>query len=209
MAHVAAFLGTTTARARRLAHTALPAGFVRSVQGAGAVVVVEGATDVAVLGVLLSRLATGTRPPQAGVVGGVVVVAAGGKNVLPLAAAVCLALGARVHVVLDADAGGWRRAGNPGLARVNHRRATARVLGALGDVPRSVLPDDLEAELAGWPSFLRELTLAGSVLTEKDPAAYAVAAARADLADLPDALRDLTTAAAGGSRQASTLDESS
>jgi hypothetical protein len=176
VAHVAATLGTSTARARRLAHTALPAGFVRSVRGAAAVVLVEGPTDVAVLQVLLP---------------GVPVVAAGGKNVLPLAAAVASALGAAAHVVLDADSGGWRRAGNPGLARVNHRRATERVLTALGAVPRTVLPDDLEAELAGWPSFLEALRNSGSTLLEKDPRAYAQAAARAGRTDLPDALHRL------------------
>ena len=181
MAHVAATLGTTTARARRLAHTALPAGFVRSARGAARVVVVEGPTDVAVLAVLLPR---------------VEVLAAGGKNVLPLAAAVALALGARAHVVLDADSGGWRRATNPGLARVNHRRATARVTAALGDVPHTLLPDDLEAELTGWPSFLAELSRGGSSLRAKDPAAYAAAAGRAGLDDLPDALRALVAAVA-------------
>jgi len=179
VAQVAATLGTTTSRARRLAHTALPAGFVRAAQDADRVVVVEGPTDVAVLAVLLPRVR---------------VLAAGGKNVLPLAAAVALALGAGVHVVADADSGGWRRAANPSLARANHRRATARVLAALGGVPHTLLPDDLEAELAGWPSFLAGLAGRGATLLDKDPAAYAAAAAGAGRHDLPPVLRGLVTA---------------
>ncbi|WP_432523323.1 TOPRIM nucleotidyl transferase/hydrolase domain-containing protein [Kineococcus sp. SYSU DK006] len=168
VAFVAASLRTSTARARRLAHTALPAGFARSVAGAARVLLVEGATDAAVFGVLLEG-------------SGVRVVAAGGKHALPLAAALCRAHGAAVHVVLDGDGGAWRRSRTPARARATARRATAQVLADLAPAPVTTLQDDLEAELAQWPSF--------TVPATKDPAAYEAAARAAARDDLPVVLR--------------------
>ncbi|WP_380170350.1 hypothetical protein ACFEMC_14880 [Kineococcus sp. DHX-1] len=150
VALVATTLGTSTNRARRLVRTALPAGFVLQVAGQSRVVLVEGATDVAVLTVLLA----GAAP----------VVAAGGKHALPLAAAVARALGAVVDVVLDADDGP--------AAGHRAREDSRRVLAELGDVPVHVLPGDLETCLAQWPAFLRALP---GGLT-KDAAAYGRAA---------------------------------
>ncbi len=183
MARVASSLGTSTARARGLARTALPPGFARSAAAAAArgeaVLLVEGATDAAVLGALL-------RGP-----GAPLVLAAGGKHVLPLAAAVAGALGARWHVLLDGDGEGWRRAANRSRARAVHRRGTERVLAALGAQRCTVLADALEAELARWPSFLRALHGLGGALSgpgAKDPARYAAAAAGAAADDAPAAL---------------------
>ena len=170
VAFVAASLRTSTARARRLAHTALPAGFARSVAGAAQVLLVEGATDAAVFGVLLEG-------------SGVRVVAAGGKHVLPLAAALCRAHGAAVHVVLDGDGGAWRRSRTPARARATARRATAQVLADLAPAPVTTLPDDLEAELAQWPSF--------TVPATKDPAAYEAATRAAARDELPAVLRSV------------------
>ncbi len=150
VARVATTLGTSTNRARRLVRTALPAGFVLQVAGQPRAVLVEGATDVAVLAALLR-----TGPP---------VVAAGGKHALPLAAAVARALGAAVDVVLDADDG--PHAGH--RAREDSRRVRAELV----DVPVHVLPGDLETCLAQWPAFLSALP---EGLT-KDAAAYGRAA---------------------------------
>ncbi|PRY15356.1 hypothetical protein [Kineococcus rhizosphaerae] len=167
VAHVAALLAISTNRARRLAHTALPAGFVLRV-GVPHVVLVEGATDVAVFSAVLATP----------------VVAVGGKHLLPLAVAVARARGATVEVVLDGD-------------EHDHRaeHGTRRVLAALdelagrdGRVRVHVLPGDLEHCLASWPSFLDALHRDGSGLDRKDPAAYARAATRAGRDDLPAVL---------------------
>ncbi|NAZ87726.1 hypothetical protein [Kineococcus indalonis] len=189
VALVAASLGTSTARARRLARTALPPGSVRSARAAAArgrpVLLVEGATDAAVLTVLLGG-------------DGPLVVAAGGKHVLPLAAAVAGAVGADWHVLVDGDGDGWQRAANRSRARATHARSTRRVLDALPPQRCTVLPDALEAELAGWPSFVAALRRLGGELSgpaAKDPARYAAAAAAAGTADAPErlvALRRLT-----------------
>ncbi|MEZ0166593.1 hypothetical protein AB2L27_17680 [Kineococcus sp. LSe6-4] len=153
VARVATTLETSTNRARRLVRTALPAGFVLQVSGRARVVLVEGPTDVAVLGVLL-----GGRVP---------VVAAGGKHLLPLAAALAGALGTAVDVVLDGDDG-------PGAGH-RARQDSLRVRAELTGVPVHVLPGDLETCLARWPAFVRALPRG---LT-KDAGAYARAAAAA------------------------------
>ncbi|WP_432543127.1 OLD family protein [Kineococcus sp. SYSU DK002] len=149
MARVAASLGISTNRARRLAHTALPAGFASALTGPR-VVLVEGATDAAVFGALLDTP----------------VLAVGGKHVLPLAVAVARAHGVDVAaVVLDGDD--------------EHHRAhhgTRRVRDALTGVPVHVLAGDLEAALAGWAGFTEALRRTGSTPGDKDPAAYATAA---------------------------------
>ncbi len=176
MAHVAASLGISTNRARRLAHTALPAGFVRSVTQAPRVLLVEGATDAAVFGALVE----------------VPVLAVGGKHVLPLAVAVARAHGAEVEVVLDGD---------DGLHRAHH--GSRRVLAELAGVPVHVLPGDLESVLAQWPSFTEALHRNGSTLEVKNPAAYATAARGASTADLPQlALCMITVIRRGGGRPA-------
>ncbi|WP_432505438.1 hypothetical protein [Kineococcus arenarius] len=180
VAQVAAFLGTSTARARGLARTALPPGFVRAVRGAAghgpAVLLVEGATDAAVLTALLD---------------GPVVLAVGGKHLLPAAGAVAEALGARWHALVDGDADGWRRAANRTRTRAVHRRSTAAVVRLLPPPRCTVLPDDLEAELARWPSFVAALHRHGGRLSgpgAKDPARYAAAAAEARADDAPERL---------------------
>lgn len=165
VALVATTLGTSTTRARRLVRTALPAGFVLQVAGQPRVVLVEGATDAAVLAALLH-----TGPP---------VVAVGGKHVLPLAAATARALGAAVDVVLDADDG-------PGAGH-RAREDSRRVRAELEDVPVHVLPGDLETCLAQWPAFLVALP-AG--LT-KDAAAYGRAATAARSSEPPPVLARL------------------
>ena len=161
VAQVAASLGISTNRARRLAHTALPAGFVRSVSGAPRALLVEGPTDVAVFSALLD----------------VPVVAVGGKHVLPLAVAVARALGCEPRTVLDADAHHHRA-----------HRGSERLLDQLAGTPVHVLPVDLETALSQWPSFLDALHRNGSDLSRKDPVAYAAAARTAVRDDLPAAL---------------------
>ena len=181
MARVAADLGTSTSRTRRLALTALPAGFARSATAATRVLLVEGPTDRAVLAVLLAGRE------------GTVVLDVGGKHLLPFAAALVRGLGGSPHVLLDGDAEGWRRADNPARARTTHRRSTDAVLAQLRGTGATVLVDDLEAELAQWPSFVAALEGAGGALRVKDPARYATAAREADPADLPPVLRALAT----------------
>jgi hypothetical protein len=144
-----------------MAHTALPAGFVRSVQGPPRALLVEGPTDVAVFSALVD----------------VPVLAVGGKNVLPLAVAVARAHGCEPQVVLDADVHHYRA-----------RRGSERLLDQLAGTVVHVLPVDLEAALREWPSFLEALPRNGSGLSAKDPAAYAVAVAAARRDDVPAAL---------------------
>jgi hypothetical protein len=162
VAQVAASLSISTNRARRLAHTALPAGFARSVAGAPRVLLVEGSTDVAVFSALLD----------------LPVVAVGGKHVLPLAVALARALGCAPGVVLDADAGQHR-------AHRGSERLLDQLRGQLREPAVHVLPVDLETTLGGWPSFLDALLRAGSGLDAKDPRAYAAAARAARRDDLP------------------------
>ncbi|MFD0482642.1 hypothetical protein ACFQ46_08570 [Kineococcus sp. GCM10028916] len=161
VAHVAASLRISTNRARRLAHTALPAGFVRSVSRTSEALLVEGPTDVAVFSALVD----------------VPVLAVGGKNVLPLAVAVARAHGCEPRVVLDADAHHHRA-----------HRGSERLLDLLSGTVVHVLPVDLEAALRDWPSFLAALHRTGSGLGAKDPAAYAAAVGEARRDDLPPAL---------------------
>ncbi|WP_432545474.1 TOPRIM nucleotidyl transferase/hydrolase domain-containing protein [Kineococcus sp. SYSU DK004] len=191
---VAAGAGTSANRARAAAAHLPPD--VRAVAGAPRAVLVEGATDRAVLGVLLQR--TGS---------GVPVVAAGGKQPLRLAHALLRAAGTACHVVVDGDARGWTRAGNRSRARAVHRRQTAAVLawlpGAAGLAPGApttttatctVWHDDLEGELEEWPSFTAALLAAGGEPRCKDAARYAAAAAAAAPQDLPAGLRALLAA---------------
>ncbi|NAZ78341.1 hypothetical protein GTQ99_23460, partial [Kineococcus sp. T13] len=65
----------------------------------------------------------------------------------------------------------------------------AQVLADLAPAPVTTLPDDLEAELARWPSF--------AVPAAKDPAAYAAAARAAARDDLPPTLRSVLLHARG------------
>ncbi|WP_369052744.1 TOPRIM nucleotidyl transferase/hydrolase domain-containing protein [Kineococcus terrestris] len=193
---VAAGAGTSANRARAAAAHLPPE--VLAAAGAPRAVLVEGATDRAVLGVLLVR--AGCPVP---------VVAAGGKQPLRLAHALLRAAGTACHVVVDGDARGWTRAGNRSRARAVHRRQTAAVLawlpGAAGLVPGdpttttaacTVWHDDLEAELEQWPSFAAALLAAGGEPRGKEPARYAAAAAAASPRDLPAGLRALLAAVA-------------
>jgi len=169
VARVATSLGISTNKARRLALTALPAGFVRSLLPG--VVLVEGTTDEAVFAELLP----------------VPVLAVGGKHVLPLAVAVTRAHDCRVSlVIVDGD---------DDVHRAQH--GTQRVLDELPDVPTIVLPGDLEDVLATWPSFLDALQRNSSDLTSKDASAYATAARAATRADLPASLESVIMHAVG------------
>jgi hypothetical protein len=164
VARVATSLSISTNRARRLAHTALPAGFVRAVAATPRALLVEGPTDVAVLSALLDA-------PVLGV---------GGKHVLPLAVAVARALGCAPQVVLDADSGHHRA-----------HRGSERLLEQLRGTVVHLLPVDLETVLADWPSFLEALSRNGSSLDAKDAPAYAAAARAARRDDLPPELTRL------------------
>ncbi|WP_432570020.1 TOPRIM nucleotidyl transferase/hydrolase domain-containing protein [Kineococcus sp. SYSU DK005] len=173
------------------------------------VLLVEGATDAAVLTALLGEDDRRDEHDQRDGRGGhhehgaraPLVVAAGGKHALPLAAAVAGALGAQWHVLLDGDAEGWRRSANRSRARTTHARSTERVLRALPAQRCTVLPDALEAELERWPSFVAALRRLGGELTgpaAKDPARYAAAAAAAGDADAPARLLALRRLTPGG-----------
>ncbi|MEN8234192.1 MAG: AAA family ATPase [Actinomycetota bacterium] len=170
------------------------------------VVLVEGATDKAILETMAEQLGT---PLDAL---GISAISVDGKNNLHPASAVLTALGVPNYVVADGD--GLRAARNPGrnveTARGSHQAATEKLLGWLPtgeprfndvatgfDQPTSVTSrwtlfhDDLEAELQEWDGFEQALDESGSKLRDKSAIAYRNAAWACDIDSAPAALVEL------------------
>jgi putative ATP-dependent endonuclease of OLD family len=175
------------------------------------VVLVEGATDVAVLGALAPRLSTSFES------NGIRLQECGGSGDLRKAAALLHELDIDVYVVADGDALGHLRkaADKQDQTRASHEAATERLLtwvppsetllGAdrplFGDmaVKRdwALFEDDIEHELEQWPSFVDLMNQAGQRIRGKTVAYHRAAATDASLDDIPDSLRTVVLAALG------------
>lgn len=176
---------------------------------ADAVVFVEGDTDRVVIEELADRLG-GARG------GGTAVLALGGKESIKVPWHLLELLGIPAFVVADADAESAARKyvdneDKRAAAADSHRAATETLTEWLpevqdtrvGSAPHmwgdpttitdcwAVLHDDLEAELAQWPSYVAALTQAGAELRCKNVAAVRSAVIDAELQDLPTNLQSL------------------
>jgi len=173
---------------------------------ADVVVLVEGDTDRAVLDALSEKQ---NRPFDAA---GISVQDMAGKGGLAIPNAMLTKLDIPTYVIADADALGAHRkhaadAIKEAEAHASHQRATNELLtwlptsaAVLGTLPfafgdstivcahYTIWNDDIEAELANWPSFVTALAANGHSLRDKDLLAYRTAVIEADLADLPDSL---------------------
>jgi hypothetical protein len=176
---------------------------------ADAVVLVEGDTDKVCLEGLADRLSFSFD------LAGIAVVHVGGKNELRMAYVILQALGVPTYVVADGDAdradekhpAGSSKHAN---ARLSNSQQTSGVVSwlpaakaATGSLPYNfgdptvitdaftLWRDDLETELAAWPSFLNELRNAGGALREKKVFTYRAAALTAMETDVPSNLRQV------------------
>ena len=167
VAEVAEAAGESEEKVKRRLEVELPKTYSEGFF-ADAVVLVEGATDKAIIETIAERLGT---PLDAA---GIAVLTADGKRSLKLAAKVLEALGTRVLVVVDGDANGWTRRPEEKQvsAKTSHQKATDDVLAwidtssaTFGDPPSAFgdgtavgpnywfLHDDIEHELEQWPEF--------------------------------------------------------
>ena len=185
---------------------------------ADAVVFVEGDTDRVVIEVIAERL------NQSFDAEGVAVLAVGSKENLLIPYQILAGLKIPTYLIADCDSLGAARkhAVNPDsnleAGEASHKNATEILLGWLpvsmvagvGTLPFSygdpsvvtqhyaLLKDDLEEELAAWPSFVDALSGNGGALRmKKDVAAYRSAAMEADMTDLPPIFSKIIDAAAG------------
>lgn len=174
---------------------------------ADSVVLVEGDTDRVVIETLAIRLGIPFDER------GISVIALGGKSALKIPAGLLESLGIPTFVVADGDAdGASRNHSDEGQARrsadASNRSATQRLVEWLpesvpihGTIPYTygdpslvtgryvIWRDDLESELANWPSFLDALIAAGGKLRDKSVLTYRTAITEARTDDLPAVLR--------------------
>lgn len=180
---------------------------------ADAVVLVEGDTDKSVLEELAQKLG---KPFDSA---GISILEMGGKENLKVPAAMLAKLGIPTYVIADGDAlGAARKHPNDQSAasgiRGSHKAATDRVvawlpaarLAAHGSLPYqfgdstiicdnyAIWEDDIENELAKWPSFVTAQAANNHSIRQKDMLAYRVDVGEARLEDLPDALSSLVDA---------------
>ena len=211
---IAAEIGGAPRRAQveKTVSQQLPTGFSEGFF-ADAVVLVEGDTDKAVLEELAQRLG---RPFDAA---GISVLDMSGKGNLRIPAIMLQKLGIPTYVIADGDfLGATRKHPTDPAAAANahnsHKRdtdnlmawlpvATTATHGALpyafGDgtvVTESyaVWEDDIENELAGWPSFVATQTSNSHPVRQKDMLAYRVDVVDSDVTDVPASLSALVEA---------------
>jgi hypothetical protein len=210
---VAALAGCAETQVSKVVEKELPRTFSEGFF-AEAVVFVEGDTDRVVLEAIAERL--GTPFDSAGVA----VVAMGSKENLEIPYRILAALDVATYVVADCDMlGAARKHPNDASARAqadaSHQSSTELLIGWLpraarvagtGSLPfaygdptvvtshYALWNDDLETELAQWPSFVASLTSNGGALRSKNVANYRLASMSADVADLPQAFTDLVAA---------------
>jgi predicted ATP-dependent endonuclease of OLD family len=196
----------------------LPAGFSEGFF-ADVVVLVEGLTDKVIVEELIAKLGSAADR------GGISVIDVSGKPELWICRGMLEALGVRVYTIADGDAGVAARKhpdneDKQNNARASHATATKQFLDAhatLGaaelhgglatdfDQPSCITDgwacwqDDIENELAAWPSFMEAIDndASGKGLRSKDAAAYRSAASLAKAEDAPEIFGTLVTAIAG------------
>lgn len=173
------------------------------------VVLVEGDTDKVVIETIAELLGS---PLDAL---GISVLDMSGKEGLAIPFEMLTALEIATYVVADGDAlGAGRKHSNDkermAEAHASHRTSTDAICGWLpmanavavvGELPYSfeeptvvadlftVWRDDIEEELADWPSFGESLAAAGGSLRHKDQLAYRTALLESDVEEIPTSLR--------------------
>lgn len=181
---------------------------------ADAVVLVEGDTDRAVLECLAERLEAPLDER------GVSLLELGGKSGLRIPHAIFTSLEIPVYIIADGDADGATRLNrgnslqaietNRTNAENSNRNSTERLASWLpqatpsrGNLPYTygdptvitdhytIWRDDLESELALWPSFMKSLDEAGGKLRQKNPLTYRAAVRGASIGDLPEDLHEV------------------
>jgi hypothetical protein len=183
-------------------------------------VVVEGAVDQAVLEGAAALLGTPLESE------GVVVLNMESKDNLRIPYAILSSLGIPAYAIADGDADAAARKhpeneDDAARARASHQASTSRLISALPEsevlvgvakptfeAPTTVtrhwclFRDDIETELAAWPSFMGGLSAAGVDLRNKDLSAIRAAVAAANAEDMPENLRRLGEAVAATPSQA-------
>jgi energy-coupling factor transporter ATP-binding protein EcfA2 len=210
---VAALAGCAEIRVTTVVERELPRTFSEGFF-AETVVFVEGDTDRVVLEAIAERL--GTPFDSAGVA----ILAMGSKENLEIPYRILAALNVATYVVADCDKlGAARKHPNDASASAqvdaSHKNSTELLLGWLpsaatvtgtGSLPfaygdptlvtshYTLWNDDIETELAQWPSFMASLKSNGGALRSKNVANYRLASMSADVADLPETFTDLVAA---------------
>lgn len=179
---------------------------------ADAVVLVEGETDRVVIETVAEL-----RGKSLGALG-IAVLDVGGQGGLRIPREMLVTLGIRVYIIADTDSlGSARNHPDDPTKRANaddtHRNNTNALLEWLPEceVLKGVSPftygsettvtkswtlfhDNLEHELANWPSFVTNMNKLGSGLSSKNAASYRIAVGLASVTDLPENLEKLVDA---------------
>ncbi|MEV8181512.1 AAA family ATPase [Specibacter sp. NPDC078692] len=211
LAASAAAVGVDAAKFKMTIERYLPSIFSEGFF-ADAVVLVEGDTDKVCLEGLADRLSFSFD------LAGIAVIHVGGKNELYMAYVILDSLKVPTYVIADGDADradAKHASGSPGHANAmeSNERQTAGIVSWLppgiaikGAVPYSfgdptvitdsfaIWRDDLETELANWPSFISELGRAKGALREKKVFTYRAATVSALETDVPHNLRAVVSA---------------
>lgn len=177
-----------------------------------AVVLVEGDTDKVCLEGLADALDFSLD------LAGVSVIPVGGKPELRMAYSILRALKVEVYVVADGDfeSAGRRHELGSDKYETSHKSNADRTAALNGWLPEAtallgdanhtfggptsvtsaytIWHDDIESELAQWPSFVAELDSAGGALRDKKALTYRAAAISAQKADIPGNLAALISA---------------
>lgn len=176
---------------------------------ADAVVLVEGDTDK----VCLEGVADGLGFSFD--VAGIAVIHVGGKNELRMSHQILSALKVPTYIIVDGDAdradekyqAGTQKHANATKSNMDQtteisdwlptgKPVTGAVPYSFGDPTLvtdafAIWRDDIESELAKWPSFVAELSNAGGALRQKKASTYRAAAIGANKADVPGNLKHL------------------
>jgi len=211
IAEVASRAGCANANVEKIVEKRIPTSFSEGFF-CDTVVIVEGDTDKIVIETLSDKLG------QALDSRGISVIEMSGKGGLKVPYSIFQELEIPAYVIVDGDALGAARkypqdATKRASAHASHQEATNDVLAWLpissarhGTLPYAfgnqtvvtnhftIWEDDVEEELAKWPSFITALTANGSKLRSKNILAYRNAVLDADLADCPEILKQCITA---------------
>lgn len=216
IAEIAAKAGKTEDEVAKIVEKRLPTTFAEAFF-ADAIVLLEGETDLAILDAIADKQG---RPFDCI---GVSLLDVQGKGSLAIPYFMMAQMGIPAYVIADGDAlGAARKYPDPKDAEdaknshASHKKATEDLLAWLppssalyGSGPYrfcdptvvckhySIWEDDIETELAKWPSFMAALTSGGCSLRGKDLMAYRAAVADAELADMPACLNVVVDAIHG------------
>ncbi|GGL77842.1 ATP-dependent nuclease [Glutamicibacter protophormiae] len=207
LSRLAVAAGCDEARAQKTIQLNLPTAFSEGFF-ADSVVLVEGETDK----VVLESLAELLNSPLDGL--GISVLDMSSKDAIQVPfAMLSKELGVPAYVMVDGDAlGAARKHSDPAKAanaRNSHKKSTETICGWLPDATAcygtlpytfgsptvvtdnyTIWEDDIEEELAKWPSFLTVLQANGGALREKNVLAYRAALLASDVDEMPASLKE-------------------